>query len=174
MKLHSLLLLTAAIVIPTVSSFAMPAEARGVGQRLQGNRAARVDQTTTVAQNANPSEKMRGDRGNLTPEQRQAKQAEREAKMKAELGLSDAQAAQMKAVRTKYEPQHKALRAEAEALKAGGATREQIKAALGEKRKALHDQMKAEIKGILTPEQLAKMEAMKGDRGGQGGGRGAR
>ncbi len=144
MKLRSFLLLAAAIVIPATGFFVMPgsAEARGMGH---------------------------GDRANATPEQRQAHAAEREAKMKAELGLSDAQVAQMKAVRTKYEPQHKALRAEAEALKAGGATREQMKSALGEKRKALHDQMKAEIKGILTPEQLAKMEAMKGDRGDRGG-----
>lgn len=178
MKLRSLLLLTAAVVIPAVSALSMSAEARGVGQRLQGDRTARVAQATLVAQTGTPADNKYGDRGNLTPEQRQAREAKREAKMKAELGLSDAQLSQMKAVRAKYEPQHEALRAEAKALKDGGATREQLKAALGTKRQALHDQMKAEMKGILTPEQVAKMEAkmqeMKGDRGGRGGRLGGR
>lgn len=105
----------------------------------------------------------------LTPEQWQAKMAEREAKIKAELGLSDAQAAQIKAIRESYKPQMDALRTQARALKDSGADR-QARQPIREQMKALHDQVKAEIETVLTPEQQAKFAELREQRGhGKGG-----
>lgn len=146
MKLRSLVLL-AALIIPTTSALIMPeAEARALGNRAS-NRGELVAQ-----------------RGNLTPEQRQAKRAELAEKMKAELGLSDAQVQQIQAIRAKYRPQQEALQAEAKRLRDGGATREQIQATLGARRTALRNQIKTEVNAILTPEQIKKMEELKTQR----------
>ncbi len=150
MKLRSIAMLAAVIAIPVTTTILMPnmAEARGRGNG-----------TEVVAQ--------RGDRGNLTTEEREAKRAERAEKIKEALGLSDTQAEEMKAIRAKYKPQMQALREEAKALKEGGASREEVKEALGDRKQALREQMKSEIEGILTPEQAQKLEEMKGNRRGR-------
>ncbi len=152
MKLRSIAMLAAVIAVPVATTVLMPdmAEARGRGNRSE-----------LVAQ--------RGDRGNLTTEERQAKRAERAAKMQEALGLSDSQAAQIQAIRERYQPQKEALREEAKALREGGADREAIKEALGDRKQALRQQVKSEIEAVLTPEQAQKLQELKEQRGGRRG-----
>jgi Spy/CpxP family protein refolding chaperone len=162
MKVRTTVLLAAAtLLIPMGASLFSPdmASARGMrGNRGTGNG------TEVIA--------MRGDK-DLTPEQREAKMAEREAKMKAELGLSDAQAAQIKAIRESHKSEFEALHAKGKALKDSGADREAMKP-IHDEMKALHEKVKGEIAQVLTAEQQAKLETLKKDHGGRGGPEGDR
>lgn len=151
------LLAAAALIIPMAASLLTPDFAQARSPR-HGNRAELIAQ---------------GGGRILTPEQREAKMAEREAKMKAELGLSDQQAAQIQAIRESYKPQFEALRAQGKALKDSGADRTAMEP-IREQMKTLRGQVKAEIGQVLTPEQRAKAEAMKPERGDRRGGRGER
>ncbi len=90
---------------------------------------------------------------------------------KLDLNLTDAQKAQVKAIHEKYRPQMKAIHARAKpfaqaardarqrgdtaAVRANRAQFEQVMASA----KTLRDQVHAEIKAVLTPEQRAKVEA---------------
>lgn len=74
-------------------------------------------------------------------------------KMKTELGLSDAQVTQIKALHEKKKEESKGLRKEA---KAGN---EQSRAKL----KANRKEMKAEMDKILTPDQRKKAEALRAE-----------
>lgn len=157
MKLSAIATLAAVIAVPVATTLLTPdmAEARGRGNRSE-----------LVAQ--------RGDRGNLTTEEREAKRAERAAKMQEALGLSDTQMSEIQAIRERYQPQKQALREEAKALKEGGASREEIKEALGDRKQALREQVKSEIQAILTPEQAQKLEELKEERRGRRGQRRSR
>ncbi len=158
MKIRTTVLLAAAtLIIPMGASLLTPNLVEARGNRAQ-----------TVA--------MRGGK-DLTPEQREAKRAERAAKMKEALGLSDAQAADIQDIKESYRPQFEALKERAKALKESGADREAMQPIREEKR-ALKDQVKAEIATVLTAEQQAKLEELKAERGerrggGRRGGRGA-
>ena len=150
MKLRSIAILAAAIAIPAASFIALPEVAEA---RDRSNRAGILAQ--------------RGDRGNLTPEQREAKRAERMAKLQEALGLSDSQVEQIKAVRETYKPQMQALREEARTLRDGGASREEVREALGDRKQALREDMESEMQSILTAEQLETWEEMKEQRRGR-------
>lgn len=126
------------------------------------------------------SGEMSSARDPLTPEQVEAKRAQheanragREAHMQVALGLTEQQIAQIAAIREGYEPQKESLRAQKQALRDGGATRAEIKAAMAEEEQALRDQVNWEIRAVLTPEQVQQMEALKINNGGRkkGGGR---
>ena len=79
--------------------------------------------------------------------------------LRTELGLTDAQADQMEAVREKYQPQVKAVWAD-ETLD---------DAAKHAKMRSIRDAKQAEVKTILTAEQLTKLEAShQAHRGGHG------
>jgi Spy/CpxP family protein refolding chaperone len=99
-----------------------------------------------------------------------------------DLNLTDAQKAQIKAIRQKYQPQSEALRAQAkpymEAAKAARQNGDTV--ALRSNMEKAHQLMQnasfraqeqAEIRAILTPEQQAKFDAHAKDRA-QGGRRG--
>lgn len=120
--------------------------------------------------------------------------------MAHDLGLTEAQRAQIRAIHEKYRPQMQQLnagmrthvQAAAEARQRGDtaaarAYREQARAAMEQtrtQREQLHNQMQAELRAVLTPEQQAKADArraemqerremrreMRGTRGGQRGG----
>lgn len=68
-----------------------------------------------------------------------------ESQMEEELGLSEEQKAEMKAIKEKYAPKEKAQRDQMKALK------ESMKQLREEKRKEMHE--------VLTPEQKKKAEA---------------
>ncbi|MGI8547073.1 MAG: Spy/CpxP family protein refolding chaperone [Gemmatimonadaceae bacterium] len=93
-------------------------------------------------------------------------------RMMAELKLTDAQKAQVKAVHAKYEPQVKAerdrLRPQMEAARAAHvkgdtANRADWRAAMEPMRK-IHMQEQAEVRAVLTPEQQTKFDTMMQNR----------
>ncbi len=97
-------------------------------------------------------------------------------RMMAQLNLTDAQKAQIKAIHAKYEPQMKAerdrLRPQMEAARAARAegdtaNRADRRAAMEPMRK-IRDQEQAEVRAILTPEQQAKFDTMMQNRGDMG------
>ncbi|MGB7417327.1 MAG: Spy/CpxP family protein refolding chaperone [Thermosynechococcaceae cyanobacterium] len=146
MKIRSMFLIAAAVAIPTVSALSFnPAYA----ERSYG-------QPERVAQ-----------RFEKTPEQREAKRAERAAKFKAELGLSDQQAQDIQAIRESYKPQMKSLWEQAKAMKEKGATREEMKP-LWTQKKELRTKMYTEIKAELTPDQAQKLDTLKAQKKGKG------
>lgn len=78
---------------------------------------------------------------------------QRMEKMQQELGLSEQQSAEMKAIHEKYDPQFEALRSvEGERDR--------------EKMRELHRAMRAEVKEVLTEEQRLKMKEMHAERRG--------
>ncbi len=104
-------------------------------------------------------------------------------KMMAELNLTDAQKAQIKAIHAKYEPQVRAererMRPEMQAARAArangdtaaaSADRAKFRAAMGPMRK-VHEQEMAEVRAILTAAQQAKFDTMKAKHMGMKGGR---
>jgi len=99
-----------------------------------------------------------------------------------DLNLTDAQKAQIKAIRQKYQPQSEALRAQAkpymEAAKAARQKGDTVafrsnmeKAHQLMQNASFRTQEQAEIRAILTPEQQAKFDAHAKDRA-QGGHKG--
>ena len=115
---------------------------------------------------------MRGRRGqwkNLSPEEREAKRAEKAAKFKQALGLSDRQSSQIEAIREKYEPQRQALHDEFRTMKESGNS--DGREALHLKKQALHEQMRDEIKAVLTPEQQEKLATFKAQHQRHGNGK---
>lgn len=120
----------------------------------------RAGQQGTVRQG---ERRERGDRGDF-----QANQAQRQAKMYAELGLSEAQQTKMKTIQEGTKSKMQAMRAE---MRDGSTSRE----AMRTKMEAIRTAELAEVKQILTTEQFTKYEQMLKDRpkrGGRGGGRG--
>ncbi len=120
-------------------------------------------------------DEMRVERGPLTPEQLAAKQAqhearhaEREAQMQEALDLTEQQVEQIAAIKARYNPQKEALRAQKQALREDGATRAEIKAATGDEKQVLREQINLEMRSLLTPEQVELMEALKKYPGGRG------
>lgn len=67
--------------------------------------------------------------------------------MEEELDLTDDQRTKMEAIHSKYKPQMDANKKEMDKLR--------------EERKKINEAKKAEMKAILTPEQLKKMEELK-------------
>ena len=108
-----------------------------------------------------PPKKMKVDRQQMSPEEKAAKQTER---MTKQLDLSPEQAAAISDIHLKYNLELDALRAEQTE------NREQKRAAV----KNLRQQQKAEINGILTPEQITKMEELIAKRKAKRKGRRAR
>jgi Spy/CpxP family protein refolding chaperone len=99
-----------------------------------------------------------------------------------DLNLTDAQKAQIKAIRQKYQPQNEALRTQAkpymEAAKAARQKGDTVafrsnmeKARQLSQNASFRTQEQAEIRAILTPEQQAKFDAHAKDRA-QGGHKG--
>jgi Spy/CpxP family protein refolding chaperone len=101
-----------------------------------------------------------------------------------DLNLTDAQKAQIKAIRQKYQPQNEALRTQAKPFMAAARAARQkgdTAAARSNMEKArqvmqggqsIRAQEQAEIRAILTPEQQTKFDAHQkaaADRRGQGG-----
>ena len=91
------------------------------------------------------------------------------------LNLTDAQKAQIKAIRQKYQPQNDALRAQAKPfMDAARAARQKGDSAAFRTNMekahqimqgaSFHTQERAEIRAILTPEQQAKFDAHEKDR----------
>jgi Spy/CpxP family protein refolding chaperone len=102
-----------------------------------------------------------------------------------DLNLTDAQKAQIKAIRQKYQPQNEALRAQAKPfMEAARAARQKGDSAAFrsnmEKARQLtqgasfRTQERAEIRAVLTPDQQAKFDAREKARGehGKGGRKG--
>jgi periplasmic protein CpxP/Spy len=104
-----------------------------------------------------------------------------------DLNLTDAQKAQIKAIRQKYQPQNQALRDRAKPFKeAARAARQrgdtaafrsnmQQAAQVMQSGKSIHTQELAEIRAILTPDQQAKFDAHQrtaSERRAKGGKRG--
>ncbi len=79
-------------------------------------------------------------------------------RMIQELNLTEAQKTQLEAIRKEYEPKLQALR---------NLSPEQRR----EQGRAIHQEQRGRIRQILTPEQQAKFDTMRG-RGGRGGGGG--
>jgi Spy/CpxP family protein refolding chaperone len=99
-----------------------------------------------------------------------------------DLNLTDAQKAQIKAIRTKYQPQSEALRTQAkpymDAAKAARQKGDTVafrsnmeKAHQVMQNASFRTQEQAEIRAVLTPEQQAKFDARAKDRA-QGGHKG--
>jgi Spy/CpxP family protein refolding chaperone len=99
-----------------------------------------------------------------------------------DLNLTDAQKAQIKAIRQKYQPQSEALRAQAKPyMDAAKAARQKgdtaaVRSNMAQARQVMQNasyrtQEQAEIRGILTPEQQAKFDAHAKERA-QGGHKG--
>jgi Spy/CpxP family protein refolding chaperone len=104
-----------------------------------------------------------------------------------DLNLTDAQKAQIKAIRQKYQPQNEALRAQAKPfMDAARAARQKGDTATARSNmlkarqvmdggKSIHTQEQADIRAILTPEQQAKFDAHSkaaADRRSEGGKKG--
>ncbi len=88
----------------------------------------------------------------ITPEQKamfEQRKAERFDKMKTDLKLSDAQVSQIKNLQEKNKAQREKMMAERKVQM--------------QEHKAKREQMQADMKKILTPEQYAKWEQMKKD-----------
>ena len=90
-------------------------------------------------------------------EQRKEMQAKRAEKMKKDLALSDDQSAKLKTMNESYKSKFESLRSN-ESLD---------RAAKKEQFEALKQQRKAELKNVLTQEQIKKLDEMKKDRGGR-------
>lgn len=130
-------------------------------------------QSTTAPQKADSGFRHRGPRGGGEMRGR--------GEFGRDLNLTDAQKAQIKAIRDKYKPQNEAARTQAkpfmEAAKAArqkgdtAAFRSNIEKArqIGQSVRA---QETAEIRNILTPEQRAKFDAKVAQRGAKGGHKG--
>jgi Spy/CpxP family protein refolding chaperone len=99
-----------------------------------------------------------------------------------DLNLTDAQKAQIKAIRQKYQPQSEALRAQAKPyMDAAKAARQKgdtaaVRSNMAQARQVMQNasfrtQEQAEIRAILTPEQQAKFDAHAKERA-QGGHKG--
>ena len=82
---------------------------------------------------------------------------QRMEQMQADLGLTDAQVAQIKAIRERYRPERKAMR-EAE-LK---------DPALEARRKQMREEEQAAVKAVLTPDQQVRFEELRAARHAQG------
>ena len=103
-----------------------------------------------------------------------------------DLNLTDAQKAQIKAIRQKYQPQNEALRTQAKPfMEAARAARQKGDSAAFRSNmekahqvmqggQSFHAQETAEIRAILTPDQQAKFDARQKARGehGKGGAKG--
>jgi protein CpxP len=100
-----------------------------------------------------------------------------------DLNLTDAQKAQIKTIRQKYQPQNEALRAQAKPyVEAARAARQKgDTAAFRSNREKAHQlrqgasfraQEQAEIRAVLTPEQQAKFDARKKEHDAKGGNKG--
>ena len=96
-----------------------------------------------------------------------------------DLNLTDAQKAQIKAIRQKYQPQSAAVRAQAKPfIEAANAARQKgdtaaFRSNMAQARQVMQNasyrtQQQAEIRAILTPEQQAKFDARAKERA-QGG-----
>ena len=103
----------------------------------------------------------RGGRGDF-----QARQAEQQAKLYAELGLSDAQKTKMEEIQKSTRQTMQAMRAES---RDGG-----DRTAMREKMQAIRKAETEEVKKIMTAEQFTKYEKFLEERRGQRGGRGGR
>jgi len=117
--------------------------------------------------NVRPGE--RGNRGDW-----QARQKERQAKLYADLGLSEAQITKMDEIREGTQAKMQAMRAD---MRDGNTDRMVMR----EKMEAIRDSEVAEVKKIMTEEQFTKYEkflaerkAQRGERGGRGGRSGGR
>ena len=153
MKLRSTLILAVAVAAPIFTGFA-----------LNTNSQASF---ANESQDKTEFQKRPGRWKDLSPEEREAKRAEKAAKMKQLLGLSDTQASRIESIREQYKPQRDALRQEAEALRESG-DREGMQELRGRK-KELKQTVKGEIKKVLTPEQIEKLEQHKAQRKGRRG-----
>ncbi len=146
MKIRSMFLLATVVALPVVSAVSFnPAYA----ERSSSQQFERIAQ-----------------RPQLTPEQREAKHAERAAKFKAALGLSDQQAQAIKAIHESYKPQMQSLRQQAKTMRENGATREEMQS-LRTQKKALRSKIHEEIKAELTPDQIQKFDELKAQRKGR-------
>jgi hypothetical protein len=100
-----------------------------------------------------------GGRGNWTPEQMAKRQTEM---IKTAAGTDDATTAKVDAINLKYAKEQAALR-----------EKNSDREALREPMKALRDKREAELKGVLTADQYAKVQAaqeeMRKNRPGGGG-----
>ena len=94
---------------------------------------------------------------NQAIEKRKEMQAKRSEKMKKDLALTDDQSAKLKTLNENYKNQFESIRKD----------ESMDRTAKQEKFKALHLQQKEELKSVLTPEQIQKMNEMKKDRGGR-------
>lgn len=90
---------------------------------------------------------QKGKEAKVSPEVKKEKKLDR---MDEELDLSDDQRKKIEAIHAKYEPQQEANKKEMEKLR--------------EERKKINEAKKAEMKAVLTPEQLKKMEELKKER----------
>ncbi|NJN24060.1 MAG: hypothetical protein HC810_06265 [Acaryochloridaceae cyanobacterium RL_2_7] len=152
MKLRSTILIACAVLAPIVTGLLNP-----------NSQASFANESTDKTE-------FQGRRGrwkNLSPEEREAKRAEKAEKMKELLGLSDAQADEVKAIREKYQPQREALKEEAMELRESG-DRDQMKALRG-KMEDLRQEVKAEMKEVLNEDQVEKLEQLKSQRKGRRG-----
>lgn len=151
MKVRSTVLLaTASLLIPM--GLLLVAPEVSIARNVRGDRG--------------PSLLARGDK-NLSPEQREAKKAERAAKLQTALGLSDAQASQVAAIHAAYQPRFEALHTQAKALRDSGADRTAMQP-IREQMQTLRAQLQGEIKAVLTPAQQAQFETLKNQRRGWG------
>jgi Spy/CpxP family protein refolding chaperone len=87
-------------------------------------------------------------------EKRQERQAKRMEKMKKDLALTNDQSSRLKSMNESYKTKFESLRKD-ESLD---------RTAKKEQFKTLHKQHKAEIKNVLTQEQIQKLEEMRKDR----------
>ena len=120
---------------------------------LAKDHKAAVDGILTQEQKNNKILEQR----NKSMEQRKEMQAKRAEKMKKDLALSDDQSAKLKTMNESYKSKFESLRSN-ESLD---------RAAKKEQFEALKQQRKAELKNVLTQEQIKKLDEMKKDRGGR-------
>jgi Spy/CpxP family protein refolding chaperone len=115
-------------------------------------------------------------RGTRAGSQMQARKGHGGGEFGRDLNLTDAQKAQIKAIRAKYQPQNEALRAQTRPLiEAARAARQKgDTAAFRSNMEKAHQlqqgasfraQEKAEIRAVLTPDQQAKFDAREKSRG---------
>ena len=147
MKLRSTILIAFAVVAPLMTGLTLH----------QGSQASFANEFEGTE-----FSRRRGQR--LSPEEREAKRAEKLAKLQEFLELSDTQVSQIEAIREQYQPQREALKAEAMSLRENG-DREGLRELRGQFR-SLRQEMKDEISEILTDEQRQKFETLKAQRRG--------
>jgi Spy/CpxP family protein refolding chaperone len=138
MKIRSILV--GLLAVGLVSSFAWAAAEPNAPKAKQIQKHERHANKEQAGKGDDKGEVRRGEAG-----QRMAK----------ELGLTEEQQAQMKAIRGKYAPQMKAIAQDPNIAPAQKR----------EKMEPLQTQMKDEIDKILTPEQKVKMEQLRKERG---------